>query len=95
MSRKKNKTIQWFHKHQRSSIVHLAVREANQGRRETRNVISRFMKNIIEMHCSTEQRKKVKLSMLHLIRSSDDALSEIDSEDISAKKRKQKRNVPY
>ena len=106
---KKNKTMQWFHnlpEDQRSFIVHLAVRrrrEVMKQIKEEDRVRSRKRRDKLihekqrrEVLLQRTTKEKEKLATLHLITSSAelcDALSDIDSEDSSAKKKAEKKRT--
>ena len=106
---KKNKTMQWFHKlpqNQQKAIVDLAVKRREEVKRQDREEEALRCKHRHEKIIRDKQRREAlhqralkereKLSMLHLITSADelhDALSEIDSEAITAKKRMDKKRT--
>ena len=106
---KKNKTMQWFHKlsqDQKSTIVELAIKRREEVKRQDKEEEALRSKRRREKMLHDKQRRdalhqralkeREKLSKLHLITSADelhDALSEIDGEAITAKKKMEKKRT--
>ena len=103
---KKNKTMQWFHKlpeDRRASIVHKRrrqvakqIKEEDMRRSKKRREKMVHEKQRREALLQRKMKENEKLSTLHLITSSAelcDALSDIDSEDISDKKKTGKKRA--